>query len=76
MLHHDENHKSINLEMCHCPVAITGNSCSVNTAAGDDLATNIELTSPNMRCGSHAPDGSLKKMANSKTINLGAFTAV
>ena len=74
MLYQDENHKTINLEMCSWPVAITGDGCSVKTAAEDDLATKIGLLSPNMICGSHAANGSLKRMTNSKTMNVGAVT--
>ena len=49
MLHHDENHKTINIEMCYWPVAITGYGCSVNTAAGDDLAAKIGDLEPNFK---------------------------
>ena len=70
MLHHDENHKTLDLEMCNWPVVITGEG--FQSAAGDDLATKIGLILPNVRCRSHADDGSLKRMANSKTINVGA----
>lgn len=74
MLHHDENHKIINSEICNWPVAITWDGCQVTTPAGDDLATNIWMISPNMRCGCLDADGSLKIMANSKTMNVGAVT--
>ena len=69
MLNHDEDHKTINLEMCNQPVAITGDGCSLY-----DLATKIRLISPNMRCESHAADGSLERIVNLKTINISAVT--
>ena len=74
MFFHDESHKTINLEICNWPVAITGDGFPVNTAAGDDLASKFGQISPNLICGSHAANGSLKRMANSKTMNVGAVT--
>ena len=60
--------------MCNWPVAITWDGCQVTTPAVDDLATNIWMISPSMRCGCLDADGFLKIMANSKTMNVGAVT--
>ena len=64
-------HKAKKIEICKWPVAITGDGCLVNTAAGN-VATKIELTSTNMRCESHAADGSYKRMTDSKNMNISA----
>ena len=68
LLHMDTT--TISLEMPFWPVAVTADGCSTNMAAGDKLLAMLGIPTPTMRCGSHAADGSLKRMANSKTMNV------
>ena len=70
LLHFDSAVHIINLEMPYWPLAVTADGCSTNVAAGDKPLERLGLFSPNMRCGSHAADGSLKRLANSKTMNV------
>ena len=74
LLQFDEEHKVITLEMRHWPAVINGDGCSTNTSAGGKLVELFGLVSPNMRCVVDAGDGSLKRMANSKTMNVEAVT--
>ena len=61
---------TIDLECKEWPVTIMADGCSVNVSAGNQLADCFGLVSPSLRCVVHAADGSLKRLANSKTMNV------
>ena len=44
--------------------------CSTNTVASNPLTEYLGFLSPSIRCVVHAPDGSVKRMTNSKTMNF------
>ena len=62
--------KVINLEMPGWPVAFNADGCSTNVSTDEKLLSQVGLLSLNMCCASHAADGSLKRMVNSKTMNV------
>ena len=74
VLHFDADLKIISLEMPRWPVGINADGCSTNESGAKKLIERYGLVSPSMRCVVHAGDGSLKRMANSKTMNVEAVT--
>ena len=60
----------INLEVICSPVILSADGCSTNTKAGKDMVQMYGLVCPSVRCSVHAADGSLKRMANSKTHSV------
>ena len=74
LLHFSVESKVINLCMMFWPVAIVADGCSTNSCASGKLVSRYGFVSPSMRCSSHAADGSLKRLANSKTMNVEEVT--
>ena len=70
VLDFDNDLKFINLEMICSPVLLTADGCKTNTKAGKDMVKMYGLVCPSVRCSVHAADGSLKRMANSKTRSV------
>ena len=56
--------------MPNWPVAIKADGCSTNVSAGAKMLSHIGIVSPNMQCATHTADGSLKRMANPKSMNV------
>ena len=63
----DMQGKKITLVMMFWPVGINADGCSVNNLASVKLVNVYGLVTPSARCGSHAADGSIKRMAKSQT---------
>ena len=61
---------NVQLEMNKWPVTIMADGCSANVSAGNKVSECFWLVSPSIRCGAHAADGSLKRLTNSKTMNV------
>lgn len=64
----------IYLEMKHWPTSIMADGCATNNAANNKISDLLGILSPSLRCVVHAADGSIKRMTNSKTMNLQAVS--
>lgn len=60
----------IQLEMNKWPATIMAHGCNTNVFTGNKILECFGLTSCNIRCVAKAADGSLKRLTNSKTINV------
>ena len=60
----------INLTAENWPVNINGDGCSTNMCASRNLSKKYGILSPSIRCVVHAADGTIKRMVNSKTMNV------
>ena len=56
------------------PVVINADGCSTNISVDDKLLKLFCLLTPTIRCVVHAADGSSKRLANSKTMNVQEVT--
>ena len=56
------------------PIVINADGCSTNISAGGKLSKLSGLLTPTIQCIAHAADGSLKQLANSKTMNVQGIT--
>ena len=73
ILFHDEENKTVALEMPDWPVVINADGCSTNISAGDKLSKLFGLLTPTIQCVTHT-DGSLKRLANSKIMSVQEVT--
>lgn len=64
----------IQLEMNKWPATIMAHGCNTNVFTGNKILECFGLTSCNIRCVAKAADGSLKRLTNSKTINVSEIT--
>ena len=64
----------INLEFKEWPVTVMADGCSTNVAAANKLSECFGFVTPNIRCTVHAADGSMKRLTNSKTMNVPEFS--
>ena len=64
----------IQLEMTDWPVTIMAGGYNTNVSAGNKFSECFGLMSPNLRCVSQAADGPLRRLTNSKTINVPEIT--
>lgn len=72
LLDWDSELKLINLEVICCPVIFSADGCSTNTKAGKDMVSKFGFVCASLRCTVHAADGSLKRLASSKTRSVEA----
>ena len=56
--------------MDNWPTCIMAGGCSKKLSAGNKLTTLLLLLSASLYCDVHAADGSIKRLANSKTMNV------
>ena len=56
------------------PAVINTDGCSTNISADDKLLKLFGLLTPIIRCVFHAADGSSKRLANSKAMNVQEVT--
>ena len=56
------------------PVVINTDGCSTNISADGKLLKLFGLLTPTIRCVFHAADGSSKRLANSKAMNVQEVT--
>lgn len=66
----DVNKKIIKLVVEDWPLNLMADGCSTNTCASNKISDELGLLSPSLRCVSHAADGTIKRMVNSKTMNV------
>ena len=64
----------IELEFVNWPTAVMADGCSSNVAANNKITELLGILSPSLRCVVHAADGSMKRMVNSKTMNVQDIT--
>ena len=60
----------IQLEMNKWPATIMAHGCSTNVFTGNKISECFGLTSCSIGCVAKAADGSLKRLTNSKTMNV------
>ena len=70
------NDSTIQLESINWPNAVTGDGCATNYAACRMLSEDFGLQTPFNRCSSHTADGTLKRLAKSKTMNIPEVTTL
>ena len=63
----------IDLTAENWPVNINGDGCSTNNCASRNLSERYGILSPSIRCVVHAADGTIKRMVNSKTMNVDIY---
>ena len=66
---------NIQLEMKKWPMTIMADGCSTNFSADKKISECFGLVSPSIRCVAHAADGSMKRLTNSKTVNVSKISA-
>ena len=72
LLSYDLDPNIIELEFLACPILVSADGCSTNTKAGREIVEKYGFVCLCLRCAVHAADGTLKRMAKSKTMSVQA----
>ncbi|XP_072024708.1 uncharacterized protein [Amphiura filiformis] len=64
------NESTINVQCSHWANAISQDGCATNFAATRKLTQEYGILTPSSRCTSHTADGTLKRLAKSRTMNV------